>query len=59
MYKKGPAVISEIKNDISDWMESKEFKSIDDFRGRLSMDKTTNPEVFERIQFMKYFATIE
>lgn len=59
MYKKGPAVIAEIKNDIADWMESKEFKTIDDFRGKFSMDKATNPEVFERIQFMKYFSTIE
>lgn len=59
MYKKGPAVISEIKNDISDWMEGKSFKAIDDFRGKLSMDKAENPEVFERIQFMKYFSTIE
>jgi len=59
MYKKGPGVITEFKTDISEWMESKGFKSIDDFRGKLSMEKSGNPDVFERIQFMKYFSTID
>jgi dihydroorotate dehydrogenase (fumarate) len=59
LYKKGLDGITEMKKDISDWMESKNFKSIEDFRGKLSMEKIENPAVFERVQFMKYFSTVE
>jgi len=40
-------------------MESKNFESIDDFKGKMSFDKIENPDAYMRIQFMKYFAGIE
>lgn len=59
LYKKGFDVIPEMKQDLLDWMESKNFNSIEDFRGKLSMEKVENPAIFERIQFMKHFSNID
>ena len=44
---------------ISDWMDIKEFKRIDDFRGMLNYLNYEKPSVFERTQFMKYFSSFE
>ena len=59
LYKNDLSVIQTIKDDIESWMKSKGYKTIDEFRGKLSMDQVEHPEVFERIQFMKYFASVE
>jgi dihydroorotate dehydrogenase (fumarate) len=55
LYKQGFSVISEINNQISDWMESKNYKSLSDFRGKLALGKNVNPAEYERVQFMKTF----
>ena len=57
IYKYGPEYISTILNDLTTWMEKKNFNSIDDFRGKLSGKENTAS--FERIQYMKYFGGIE
>lgn len=59
IYKHGPEYISEITNFLSDWMEDKGFNYVDQFRGKLSQAETQNPEVFERMQFMRYFSEIK
>jgi dihydroorotate dehydrogenase (fumarate) len=55
-YKNGKGVIKTVLSDLTAWMEEKKFKSLDDFRGKLSQDKTKNPAAYERMQFMKYFS---
>ncbi|MDD4576629.1 MAG: dihydroorotate dehydrogenase-like protein [Bacteroidales bacterium] len=59
IYKKGFDIIPEMIQEIERWMESKNFESIDDFKGKMSFDKIENPDAYMRIQFMKYFAGIE
>jgi len=59
LYKKGLKEISIIIKEIEDWMEKKNFKSIDDFRGKMSVKVSENPAAWERVQFMKYFSGIE
>lgn len=59
VYKKGFDVIPEMINEVENWMKSKSFESIDDFKGKMSFDKIDNPSAYMRIQFMKYFAGIE
>ncbi len=58
IYKNGPEYILKMKTTLDHWMDRKGFRYIDQFRGRLSQEKTENPEVFERLQFMKYFSKI-
>lgn len=58
LYKNGPSQIGEILGGLENWMEEKSYDAIDEFRGKLSYAKIKEPAVFERTQFMKYFAGI-
>lgn len=59
LYKNGPEHISAMLNFITDWMEDRGYNYIDQFRGKLSQPATDNPEVYERLQFMRYFSEIK
>ncbi len=59
IYKHGPSYLLDITKFVSDWMEEKGFNYIDQFRGRLSQESTSQPAVYERMQFMKYFGDIK
>ncbi len=56
IYKKGPSHIKTILNDINDLMDKNSFSSISGIIGKLSQDNIDNPEIYERVQFMKYYA---
>lgn len=56
IYKQGPSVITQMNNELIQWMTQKGFNKIDDFRGMLSYGSIQEPHIFERAQFMKYFS---
>lgn len=56
LYKKGPDYIKTINKRLSEWMDSKNFASIEDFRGKMSHAQTDKPMIYERAQFMKYYS---
>jgi dihydroorotate dehydrogenase (fumarate) len=51
----GSEHITKVLKDIEDWMNKKGYASVDDFRANLSQKNVSNPVMFERVQFMKYF----
>jgi dihydroorotate dehydrogenase (fumarate) len=55
-YKNGKGQLTNMLDDLTEWMNQKGFKTIDEFRGKMSKEKSTNPAAYERMQFMKYFA---
>lgn len=59
IYKKGPEHIVEVLKFVNDWMEDRGYNYIDQFRGKLSQGKMEHPEVYERMQFMRYFSEIK
>lgn len=59
LYKKGIKEIGTINSEISKWMNEKNYKSIDEFRAKLSYANIKDPQVYERFQFIKHFTTIE
>ena len=59
VYMQGPEIIQEMLQNIHGWMDEKGYQYIDQFRGKLSQQKTANPEVYERLQFMKYYSEIK
>jgi dihydroorotate dehydrogenase (fumarate) len=59
LYNKGISYLKTMIQQISNWMDNKEFKTIDDFRGMLNYLNYEKPSVFERTQFMKYFSSFE
>jgi len=56
IFEKGENHIAIVLKELSDWMDKKGYKTIEDFRGKLSQKEIKNPMLFERAQFMKYFA---
>ena len=56
VYKKGIGYLHEITEVLEKWMKNKNYKSVEDFRGKLNYKTIHNPALFERSQFMKYFS---
>lgn len=56
LYKSGLDIIPEMLAWIEKWMAEKGYKSIEEFRGKLSQANTMDPAAYERAQFMKHFA---
>ncbi len=59
IYKNKPAFIKTVLSDLEAWMTKHNYKSLDDFRGKVSYKSVDNPVIFDRVQFMKYFGSIE
>ncbi len=57
LYRDGIDSIPEILTGLKDWMDKRGFVSIDEVRGRVHHEPNENSELFERVQFMKYFST--
>lgn len=53
LMNEGLDTITDIKTYLSEWMDSKGFGSIADFRGKLSQKSSDHPESYERSQFVK------
>jgi len=58
IYENGEQHITTMLKEIETWMESKNYNSIEDFKGLLHQ-KDEIKKGFERIQFMKYYGSIE
>ncbi len=59
LYEKGMPFLSTMNEQIKTWMADKNYKSIDEFRGKLNWKNYQKPVVFERTQFMKYFSSVD
>jgi dihydroorotate dehydrogenase (fumarate) len=53
LYRNSPDVIPQILNEISEWMERKGYESLDDFRGKLSVNKNPDKLAYKRAQYVK------
>jgi dihydroorotate dehydrogenase (fumarate) len=52
LYKNGIGKITEINEGLSAWMTEHKFKSLDEFRGKLSRANTVNPLIYKRAQYI-------
>lgn len=59
LYRHGIGYAGIIQQELVEWMEQQGFKSVSEFRGKLSQKQYNDPAVFERVQFMKYFSDKE
>ena len=55
LYRNGKSYIETILKDLQAWMEAQEYHSIHQFQGKMSQEESSNPALYERVQFMKYF----
>jgi dihydroorotate dehydrogenase (fumarate) len=56
IYQHGAPHLQIMLNGLTEWMQRKGYESISAFRGNMSQSVSDNPEVFERLQFMRYFS---
>jgi dihydroorotate dehydrogenase (fumarate) len=53
LYKNGLSRIGILSKELEEWMESKNYKNIEEFRGKLSRNKLgSNPFVYKRAQYV-------
>jgi dihydroorotate dehydrogenase (fumarate) len=57
LYLNQIEVISSMLSDIEKWMDSRQYKNIDAFRGNLSKKNTGNKLPFHRAQYMDFMMT--
>ncbi len=53
VYKNHPSVVSEILDEMNRWMDNKGYKTLDDFRGKLSRKNLKDPFVYQRAQYVE------
>ena len=54
IYRNGLAQINQIKGELEAWMDSKNYNSLDEFRGKLSKKKlSNNPFIYKRAQYVE------
>jgi dihydroorotate dehydrogenase (fumarate) len=52
IYKKGITHLHSILKDITDWMQAKGYKSLNDFKGKLSKAQLSDPFAYKRAQYV-------
>ena len=57
LYRNGIGQISNILNDIENWMDKKGYKNIDDFKGHASKKNLTDPFAYRRSQYVDILMT--
>ncbi|MDR0863749.1 MAG: dihydroorotate dehydrogenase-like protein [Candidatus Symbiothrix sp.] len=56
VYQNGNEIIAQMKRSLEEWMVSMNFHSLDEFRGKLNQASIGDASLYERIQFVRYFA---
>ena len=56
LYKQGIGAVSQFLVCLEEWMVQKGYESVSDFNSLMNYKNTTNPSLFERAQFMKYYS---
>jgi dihydroorotate dehydrogenase (fumarate) len=55
LYRNGSGQVAVMKRELSEWMDRHGYKTIADFRGKMSQAESGDPAAYERVQFMKHF----
>jgi dihydroorotate dehydrogenase (fumarate) len=53
VYRNHPSVVSDILMDMNRWMDEKGYKTLDEFRGKLSRKNMKDPFVYQRAQYVE------
>jgi dihydroorotate dehydrogenase (fumarate) len=54
-YRKGAASARAMLLGLGEWMDRHGYRTLADFRGRMSQAESEDPAVFERVQFMRHY----
>ncbi len=56
LYEQGVDTVANMLTCIEEWMEQNNYNRISDFKGKLNYGNISDPSLYERVQFMKYFS---
>jgi dihydroorotate dehydrogenase (fumarate) len=59
LYLNGYEQVDKILNKLNSWMDKRNYRTLNDFKGHLSYKYVDNAEQYERVQFMKNFTDSE
>ena len=59
IYQNGAKIIGTMLDELSQWMDAKDFKTLESFRGKMNAEAAGDINPFERTQFMKYYSNHE
>lgn len=59
LYEQGLDSVGNILLCLEEWMSQNNYRSLEDFRGKLSYKNIQSPALYERVQFMKYFSNYQ
>ncbi len=59
LYREGLEAVRGMNERLATWMQSKNYQSLDQFRGRMSQAGIKNPAAYDRVQFVKNFRAME
>lgn len=54
IYKNTPSYIAQILSELEDWMDKKGYKTLDEFRGKLSDSELKASDIYYRAQYLDY-----
>jgi len=52
IYRNQPSVVADILTEMNRWMDNKGYKTLDDFRGKLSRKNMKDPFTYQRAQYV-------
>lgn len=56
IYQHGYELLSQMVRSLEEWMNVRQFESVEAFRGKLNYANTEDSTIYERTQFMRYFS---
>ena len=59
LLQEGLGIIGEMLTDMEKWMGRHQFKTIDEFRGKMSMELGGKPDYYHRQQYIKVLTAVE
>jgi dihydroorotate dehydrogenase (fumarate) len=59
LYKNGIDHLTGMIKFVSNWMAERNYKTLDEIRGKMSYKRIPDPAIYERSQFMKYFSNYQ
>jgi dihydroorotate dehydrogenase (fumarate) len=54
----GPRHIRTLADELTEWMEKHEYKSLEQMRGSMSLERCPDPGAFERANYMKVLQSL-
>ncbi|MEZ5319009.1 MAG: dihydroorotate dehydrogenase-like protein [Vicinamibacterales bacterium] len=53
LLQRGPAHLAAVRRDLSHWLEEREYESLRQAQGSMSLERSPDPEAFERGNYMR------